>query len=335
MNKKLETLEDYNLQNNLKLVTLSFENEEDWLELRTKGIGGSDIGAILELNTYTSPLKIYKQKVEGYREDVSDNPFIKKGKDLEDLILTNYVKPYFHKMGYTVGKPNFMIINSDYPFFRANVDGIAFKKGEDYHNNIIIEIKWVSEWAEVNWFKPEYNGIPASYYAQVQLYMAVTGARSTILCALFDKNWEMHYFVIPYDESFVKNLIAKGRDFYQYNMLMKIPPRLNYDIDKEDVAKAIKEAPKKLTPSTELTNYIKKYLSNGEKLKKAEEIQSKLKNIILELANKGFCPDDSAHKVKTSVVKSRRFNSSKFKEDNVDLYEQYCEDSESPRITIK
>jgi putative phage-type endonuclease len=331
----METLEMYNLQENKKLTTISFDNEEDWLELRTKGIGGSDIGAIMGLNSYSSPLKVYKQKVEGYKEDMSDNPFVKKGKDLENLILTNYVQPYFAKLGYTVGKPEFMIINSDYPFFRANVDGIAFKKGTDFKNNIIVEIKWVSEWAEVNWYKPEYNGIPASYYAQVQLYMAVTGARSAILCALFDKNWEMNYFVIPRDEMFIMEMINKGRDFYQYNMLMKMPPRLSYEIDKEDVTKAIKETPKSLTPNSEMTKYVEKYLSNGEKLKKAEEIQSQLKDIILEYANKGFCPDNPKHKVKASVITSHRFNSVKFKTDNPDLYEQYCEDSESPRFTIK
>lgn len=331
----METLEMYNLQNNKKLTTLSFDNEDDWLELRTKGIGGSDIGAILGLNPHSSPLKIYRQKVEGYKEDMSDNVFIKKGKELEDLILTNYVKPYFAKMGYSVGKPQFMMINSDYPFFRANVDGIAFKKGDDYKNNVIVEIKWVSEWAEVNWYKPEYNGIPSSYYAQVQLYMAVTGARSAILCALFDKNWEMNYFVIPRDEMFIMEMINKGRNFYQYHMLMKIPPRLSYDIDKEQVTEAIKETPKELAPNAEMTKYIEKYLSNGEKIKKAEEVQAQLKDIILELATKGNCPDDSSHKVKTSVVKSNRFNSTKFKADHPDLYEQYCEESESPRITIK
>lgn len=333
--KVLETLADYNLEENKKLTTLSFDNEEDWLELRTKGIGGSDIGAILGLNSHSSPLKVYRQKVEGYKEDLSNNTFVKKGKELEDLILTNYVKPYFSKMGYEVGKPKFMMVNSDYPFFRANVDGIAFKKGEDFHNNVIVEIKWVSEWAEVNWNKPEYNGIPASYYAQVQLYMAVTGARSAILCALFDKHWEMNYFVIPRDEMFILEMINKGRDFYQYNILMKIPPRLSYEIDKEQVVEAIKEAPKELTPSADMTKYIEKYLSNGEKLKKAEEVQAQLKDIILDLANKGFCPDSKEHKVKTSIISSHRFNTTKFKEANADLYEQYCEDSESPRITIK
>ena len=165
----LETLSDYNLQDNPKLTTLDFANDEDWLEIRRKGIGGSDIGAIMGLNSHSSPLKVYKQKVEGFKEDLSDNIFVKKGKELEDLILTKYVQPHFAKLGYAVGKPKFMIVNADYPYFRANVDGIAFKNRDDYHNNIIVEIKWVSEWAENNWNKPEYNGVPPSYYAQASI----------------------------------------------------------------------------------------------------------------------------------------------------------------------
>ena len=331
----VECLEQYNLQDNEKLSIIPFTNDDEWLELRRQGIGGSDIGAIMGLNSYSSPLKVYKQKVEGMVEDLSGNVFVKKGKELENLILTNYVKPYFKKLGYEVGKPDFMIVNADYPYFRANVDGIAYNKGSSYKDNIIVEIKWVSEWAEVNWNKPEYKGIPASYYAQVQEYMLVTGATSAVVCALFDKNWEMNYFVIPRDSMFILEMITKGQDFYRKQMLMKIPPRLDYELDKEEVAKSIKEAPKDLVPNEQMTRLIETYLANNIKIKKAEEVQAEIKNRILELANNGFCPDNPDHKVKTSVITSHKFNQSKFKEEHADLYEQYCEDSESPRLTIK
>jgi predicted phage-related endonuclease len=249
--------------------------------------------------------------------------------------LTNYVKPYFAKIGYEVGKPKFMMINSDFPFFRANVDGIAFKKGDNFRNNIIVEIKWVSECADKNWYKPEYCGIPASYYAQVQLYMLVTGAQEAIVCALFDKDWDMNYFNVPRDEAFIKNMIEVGSYFYQYHMLMKMPPRLSYEVDKDEVTTAIKKAPTTLSPSDEMTTYIEKYLSNGEKIKKAEEIQSQLKDLILDLATKGYCPSNGKHSAKISVVKTTRLSSTKVKEAYPEIYEQCCEESESPRLTIK
>lgn len=331
----MENLKRFNLQDNDKLSTLTFTDEEDWLELRTKGIGGSDIGAILGLNSYSSPLKIYRQKVEGYREDLSDNVFIKKGKDLEDLILTNYVQPHFAEQGYIVGKPDFMIINSDIPYFRANVDGLAYKPGTPHTENIIVEIKWVSEWAEVNWNGSTYNGVPPSYYAQVQLYMAVTGAKKAVICALFDKTWTVHYFEIPRNGAFIMHLLKEGQKFYQYHMLMRIPPKLDYELDKEAVVEAIKAVPEEKTESEELTQLVEKYIANNAKIKQAEEVQDQLKNLILDLVDKGCITKESKHYAKVSVVKSHTFNSSRFKKDNPELYEQYCEDKESPRLTIK
>ena len=106
----------YNLETNKDLVTLPFDDEESWLELRKKGIGGSDIGAIMGLNKYMSALTVYKVKVEGLQIDLSDNANVRRGKDLEDLILKNYVRPYLEPAGYTVEKPDFMIINNKYPF---------------------------------------------------------------------------------------------------------------------------------------------------------------------------------------------------------------------------
>ena len=51
-----------------KMKALSYDSQEDWEELRTKGVGGSDAGAILGLNKYTTPLDIYKSKVENMVE---------------------------------------------------------------------------------------------------------------------------------------------------------------------------------------------------------------------------------------------------------------------------
>lgn len=328
-------LEMFNLQGNSKLSTLHFDNEEDWLTLRTKGIGGSDIGALMGLNKYSSPLKVYKQKVEGWHEDMSHNANVKKGKELEDVILRNHVMPLVASKGYVVNKPEFMIINSDMPYLRANVDGIAYKPGTDYTKNIIIEIKWVSEYAEVNWNGPEFNGVPSSYYAQVQLYMAVTGCRGALVCALFDKDWEFKTYYIPRDEMFILKLKSVAEKFYNYNMVMKIPPMLSTDIDKEEVVRVVKSAPIPTNPSSEMTEYVEQYLELSKKIKELEREKSSVNDLILEGYKNGLCPDNTDHKIKLSTVTSHRFNTTKFKEDNPSLYDQYCEDSESSRFTIK
>lgn len=328
-------LEMFNLHSNPKLKTLHFDNEVDWDELRTKGIGGSDIGALMGLNKYSSPLMVYRQKVEGWKQDLSNNANIKKGKELENLILTNYVNPLVSSKGYVVGKPDFMIVNDDIPYFRANVDGIAYKPGTPHTENIIIEIKWISEWAEVNWNGPEYNGVPASYYAQVQLYMAVTGAKGALICGLFDKNWEFKTYWIPRDEMFIMGMKSVGKKFYEYNMVMKIPPMVSSDVDKEEVIKISKTAPKPTVPDSEMSKTVEEYLELSKKIKELEREKSKCNDILLEGYKNGHYPDNPDHSLKLATITRHSFNSTKFKEEQPALYEQYCEDSESTRFTVK
>jgi len=330
-----KNLELFNLQDNEKLSTLSFKDEADWLELRNKGIGGSDIGAIMGINPYRSPLQVYKEKIEGIKVDLSNNVNVKKGKELEDVILTRYVKPLLAAEGYVVGKPDFMIVNSDYPFFRANVDGIAFKPGSHYADNLIIEIKCISEHGEEAWNKTDYCGVPPYYYGQVQEYMLVTGARNTKVCALFEKSWTMHYFDVPRDEAFMAKMITSGKGFYDLNMVMRVPPMPRVNIDKEEVINVIEHSTEPANPSPEMTELVKRYLLMDEKVKKAGKYMDDLKSQILDLYNKGNKPDDTTLHVKCSVVTSTRLDSTKLKKENPGIYQQYAIETKSSRFTIK
>lgn len=330
-------LERIGLADNPNITIVHFGNEDEWKELRTRGIGGSDAGAIMGLNKYESPLTVYKKKVEGYEEDLSDNVYVRKGKALEDLILREYVTPKMTEMGYShIEKPDFMMINEACPWLRANVDGIASDpKNPTIGHSIIIEIKCVSEYAEINWDGPEYCGIPASYYAQVQHYMAVTGCNQAILCALFDRTWEMHYYNIPRDDEFIDKMLTMTKAFYEYNMMTEIPPRATFSMDKEYIAEKVKTVEEPKTPDAEMTKLVNDYLTLSDKIKAAEKKKENLETLIFDKYSKGFCPDDPTRKVKFTTVKSTRFNSTKFKAEHEAVYKQYLEESESVRKTIK
>ena len=176
-------LKNYGLDANTALTPYGYEDEADWLELRKKGIGGSDVGAIMGINKYSSPLKVYKAKVEGIVEDISEKVAVRKGKDLESLIRAVYVTPKLKELGYTVRPLNHLLINANYSWLRANLDGIAIwdENPKDFTKHLVVEIKVVTEWSEDNWYGEDYCGVPASYYAQVQEYMLVSGARKAIV----------------------------------------------------------------------------------------------------------------------------------------------------------
>lgn len=330
-------LKNYGLNENKNLTPYSYENEEDWLELRRKGIGGSDIGAIMGINKYSSPLKIYKAKVEGISEDVSGKVAVRKGKDLESLIRANYVAPKLKDLGYTVRPFNHLLINSKFPWLRANLDGIAIndENPEDFSKHIVIEIKVVTEYAEDNWYTGEYDNVPASYYAQVQEYMAVTETKKALVCALFEKKWEMHYFEVRRNEKFVSELLTVSKKFYDVNMTMGIPPRVLMPIDKDDILEMVKKEPDKTYEDATLTALAMDIKERKIRIKAIEKEVNEMTSELLDRYQKGGRSNSPLVKVSVSVINSKKLNTTRLKEEQPGIYEQYSEDTESFRTNIK
>jgi len=65
-------------------------SREEWLESRRNGIGGSDASAILGVNPYSSPLKVYMDKIgKGVEEE--ENEAMRQGTDLEQYVADRFV----------------------------------------------------------------------------------------------------------------------------------------------------------------------------------------------------------------------------------------------------
>lgn len=325
-------VKEYNLDNNVEF--LSYSSEEEWHALRKEGIGGSDTGAIMGLNKYTSPLKLFRIKKGTYTENNEDNVYVKKGKDLEGLIFEKYVKPDMEREGYKVLHPEHVFVNKQYPWLRANCDGFAVPVDKTSEaSNTVIEIKWVSEYAEVNWDGDEYCGIPASYYAQVQHYMTVTGASYAYLYAMFDKDWRVKKYVIPYNRSFAFKMLAQTQEFYN-NLLADIEPKLTATLDKSDIPAALEEIPVKTELSEELDTQIAKYVAVKEEIKLLEKEMDEYYNNAMEMYLEGKRPTDR-FKMNVSLCKTSGFNAKQFALDYPEVYEQYKTVTEYTRTTIK
>jgi predicted phage-related endonuclease len=61
-----------NVLNAKTLANVSEISHEQWLEWRKKGIGGSDAGAIMGLNPYSSAFQVYCDK-KGLMPETEDN----------------------------------------------------------------------------------------------------------------------------------------------------------------------------------------------------------------------------------------------------------------------
>lgn len=132
-----------------------------WLEERRKGIGGSDVAAIMGLSPYKTAYQVYREKrkeVEGWHgNNVTDW-----GKRMEPAIR----QWYSDTTGRVVRLPEKILYHQKHRYMLASLDGFT-------DDNRGLEIKTSRN--SRGWGEPGTNQIPDYYMLQVQHYMGVTG----------------------------------------------------------------------------------------------------------------------------------------------------------------
>ena len=69
----------------MAITGIEYRSHEEWLELRKGFIGGSDAGAVMGMNPYSSPFAVWAEKT-GKVEGFAGNLTTKVGAYLEDLV---------------------------------------------------------------------------------------------------------------------------------------------------------------------------------------------------------------------------------------------------------
>ena len=149
---------------------IKIQDHEQWLAERRNSIGGSEIGAILGLNNYTSPYAVWARKT-GLIPEADQNEAMRQGTDLEQYVADRFVE----RSGLKVQKCNYLLRNPDYPHLHATIDRKIVGR------NAGLECKTASAYNRENFTD---DSFPLSYYAQCVAYMAVCGYAEYFLAAL-------------------------------------------------------------------------------------------------------------------------------------------------------
>lgn len=147
-------------------------DHDEWLRIRTTGIGGSDVANIMGVDgAFGSPLSTYHSKVGEPEPNEGSEP-MRWGSILEETIRDEYA----HRSGNPVVVVDATLYDPEYPHRLANTDGFVQENGQWG----ILEIKNVGytshEWTD--------GHVPQKYYCQVQWYMLITGLKFSKVVAL-------------------------------------------------------------------------------------------------------------------------------------------------------
>lgn len=197
-------------------------SRERWLKERhnLRGIGGSDIAAVLGLNPYQTPRELYEIKIaENPPEEVS-SPIFDWGTDLEDFLQSRYKKLH---PDHTVVRDNKIRFGVSSRWF-VNLDRIV-RLPDGSHT--ILELKTTTSNAMKYWD----SEMPLMYVAQVQWAMYITRMRRAVLgIAVLDKRQFLE-FPIEYDAKFVQYMSDRALEFLEMMDKRTPPPMVLKDVE--------------------------------------------------------------------------------------------------------
>lgn len=299
-------------------------SQEEWLSWRKKGIGGSDVSAILGINKWTSAIELWLDKTNQTNKPVEINEAMQWGTILEPIIRDHFAAV----TGKTVMEVKAMLQHPEHPYMLADVDGITT---DDNGDPAILEIKTASEYKRDEWLE----GVPTYYETQVQHYLCVTGVNKAYVAVLIGGN-TFRIFEVDADPEIQQMLIAVEKDFWN-----KVQNMIRPAIDGSDAAKDLLDQIYQGGVGTEIVMpdeaiewvdaYIEASADEDNAKAKKQEAANHLKEIMGDY-DKATC---IGHTISWKPVTSERFDSKAFKEAEPEVYAKYTKNSTSRRFSVK
>lgn len=206
------------------------ETRDKWLELRKRGIGGSDASAVIGCNPWKSNQQLFDEKTGATSEkSVSNVDAVRYGIDAEAPLRALFALDFPR---YGVLHEEFTIYrHPEHPFLLGTFDGILTdgKTGEKG----ILEIKTTEIMRSSDYEKWD-GKIPQNYFVQILHYLLISGFSFAVMVAQLKTGWQndirkttRHYFINRDDfEDDIQYLRKAEIEFWQNNVLKGVRPSL-------------------------------------------------------------------------------------------------------------
>lgn len=264
-------------------------NQEQWLEKRAGGIGGSDAAAVLGLNPWKSAYTLWAEKSGLVLEpNLDEIEHIEWGKVLEEPIAKRYVRETSRTL---IDHGRYAIqIHDLHPFMHCTIDREIMPINGNGPGDL--SVKNAGEFQRCHWEEEP----PLHYQAQLQHELAVTGMQWGSFAALIGGN-KFRWMDMPRNDKFLRFLIEKEEEFWDRVMRGEPPPTDASDSTREVLLRLY---PRDTGASKALPFEAADWLERRRKLKEDEkgtkaalqEVENQIKAAIGE-ASIGMLPDGS------------------------------------------
>lgn len=188
----------------IRLASTTQLSREEWLQIRSTGIGSSDAAAAIGLSSYKCSLSLWLEKTGRQPpEDLSEKEAVVWGTVMEPVLA----KMYAERTGRKVRRVNAVLQHPEHPFMLANLDREVITES----GTGVLEIKTAGFYSAQQWE----DGVPVAYQCQVLHQLAVTGhvwADVAVLIA----GQEFRIYRIERDDDKIADLIQREAQFWSW-----------------------------------------------------------------------------------------------------------------------
>lgn len=186
-------------------------------EIRSKGVGGSDIAPIMGMSKWKTAHELWLEKTGAVEPEKIDTQVTHFGNVLEEVVATEFAT----RNGFKVRNRNKTFSHKKYPQLLANIDrSVDGQKA-------ILECKTSSAFLMGDWGEEMSEDVPDYYRVQVEHYMTVMGYEIAYLAVLIGGNTFRTYF-FEKDPELAEMITDAALDFWEM-VTSGTPPAINYD----------------------------------------------------------------------------------------------------------
>lgn len=207
------------------------KNIIQWLIERKKGLGASDISAVMGINPYKTAIDVFIDKTTPSIE-YSESITIRRGKFLEPFVaqLFEEATTYSVKKNADENGKEIVFRHPIEDFMTATPDYFFYKPEET-----LLEIKTSVGQGAIKWF----DGIPDYILMQLQHQMFVCLKKTAVLCTLI--NDDFNYIDVERNEELIERMLLTGSIFWHNHVLPNIMPEPTTIDDYKKVFKYAKQ----------------------------------------------------------------------------------------------
>lgn len=207
----------------------------EWLAERRKGIGGSDVAAVLGLNPWRSPVQVWLDKM-GQAPGEEETEPMRWGKLLEPVIAAEFAA----RNKCRVEALQAIAKHPEHPELLVNVDGLVVRRGRRarWRDRIIardmLEVK-NTRFGD-DWGQPGSDEVPAYYLTQCLHALAVTGLETCHVAVLVGGQ-EFRQYRVDRQERVQAELMARCLEWWEAHVIGGRAPEPRTRADLEALVK--------------------------------------------------------------------------------------------------